>query len=173
MSTRMRHIILGLAVIAFGLVALTQPAWSLQQDGPAKRDPAKIQSNLEGEFRVFDPVGIHGPYPKEPYVAHPGDVLCMQLTYPISPPFPTKVVAHSNNAAATPMGELAVRSPGRIVTLTAGKKEEGVVGVGYLTVLGRASKPGMATITCEVSVGEGKTLEVPFKIKVEAAEGSQ
>ena len=170
MSSYVRHIVLGSVVIGLGLVALTQPAWSLQQQDGPNRDPASIHSNLEGEFRVFDPVNIHGPYPEAPYVAHPGDVLCLQLSYPISPPFPTKVVAHSNNAAATPMGELAVRSPGRIVTLAAGKKEEGVVGVGYLTVLGRASKPGMATITCEVSLGEGKTLEVPLKIKVEAAE---
>lgn len=158
-----RTIVVGL-VITVGLASLTRQVWSDEQDDGRKM--GAVQSDLKGEFHVLEPVPIAGPYPDTPHEVHPGDVICMQLSYPISPPFPSKLSAYSDSPAATPVGEFALRSSGKLVALSGGQEATGLVGVGYITVLGRASKAGMATITCEVKAGDGKPYIVPFKIKV-------
>lgn len=164
MSRRLARTALVGAVIALGLASLTSPVWSVQQDDA--RRLGTVRSDLKGELHVLKPVPIAGPYPDIPHEVHPGDVICMQLSYPISPPFPSELISYSDSPAATPVGDFAVRAPGKLVTLSGGQGAQGQIGVGYITVLGRASQTGTATITCEVKAGDGKPHVIPFKIRV-------
>jgi hypothetical protein len=160
MNTWTRGLILG--------IALAGSVWTVAargEDKPAAEPPA-VESQLDGQLRIAQPVSVHEPASTMPHACSVNDVYLFPVQYPISPPFPKSATASSDGPAVA--AKDVVRASGQLAYLTIKPQTGGRLGVGYLLVFVKALAPGKATVTAKITLADGKVKEVPFAIVVEA-----
>jgi hypothetical protein len=116
------------------------------------------------------PVFVQGPIPSLLRSARVGDLIQLQVSYPISPPFPTKACVETDNRALS--AECVVGTPGEVAILTL-KPQSGRIGVGFISAFVRAHTAGKATATVTVVFPDGTKKAVPFAFQIEGEPGAE
>jgi|GEM_PF-1627690 len=128
-------------------------------------DGESVSADLESSrLRILEPVGIFGSKPPRVQEAEVGDLVQLQLSYPISPPFPRHVDAKVTNRALTALW--IAGTDGKVVALTPGKPQQGLVGVGHFTVFLRANTPGRTSAEVTVTLTDDTVRKIPIKFLI-------
>jgi hypothetical protein len=136
--------------IGFGIAFLVCVCGAISQDvkGEAKAEKAAIEGVKGTVYR------INGNKQKESKVTcRVGDVVEIDWTYPIAPPFPSKATQHSSDAAI-------VKGFGIHGIINVG----GLIGTGELGAFFKADKNGQADLTFTIWRG---TMETVLKCAVQ------
>jgi hypothetical protein len=157
-------------MLVLGILALSCGRCEAQDDRKAKSDesPAEMKvssrDRLMGRLRLYDPVNIHGPYPYLLYTARTGDLVELQLSYPIAPPFPKSISVTYNPLRIEYIDVVATDN--RVLMLRPGETQTGNLGMGYYSVYLRAKNDGDTRVDVTVKLADGDTETVPFNFKI-------
>jgi hypothetical protein len=153
--------------IAFATVLTllgTSATTGLAQNEGALRGGESASAKLDSTtLRVQSPVNVHGPFPTLLREVEVGDVVQLQVFYPIAPPFPDAAMVKVSSRALTALlvtsneGEVAVLGP---------EPKQGLIGSGYLSAYVRANNAGEASAVVTVTYPGGAKKEVPFQFKI-------
>ena len=148
------------ALIALACAVVTFPSGkALAGNGES------VSADLESSrLRILEPVGIFGSNPPPVQEAEAGDLVQLQLSYPISPPFPRHVDAKVADRALTALW--IAGTDGKVVALTPGKPEQGFVGVGHFSVYLRANTPGQTSAEVTVTLSDDSVRKIPIKFLI-------
>jgi hypothetical protein len=130
----------------------------------AKADANDAFVDLAGSLLVELPVSFNGPPPEQAREISTGDLVLLQIRYPIVPPMPASVAAASKAnhvelvSAATTAREVALleRQP----------RAGGQIGVGFVQVLVRGTSAGKDQIAVRIKLSDGSVKSVPFVFEV-------
>src|SRR5262249_17526431 len=118
-----------------------------------------------GQLVLSEPViFINGPFSSMARNAKVGQTVVVQISYPIAPPFPKSATVDSGNDGFSPVG--VFRTDGELTALSPQPKR-GRIGVGFLSVVAKATKKGQTTLTAKIELADGTMKEVPVKFIVE------
>ena len=110
------------------------------------------------------PVSVNGPFPAKLRGAKVGDLVQVQITYPIVPPFPESAKLILKSRAFSEVG--VFRTDGQVAILTP-KPQQGAIGVGYISAFVKAVTPAKsAGFEVEVRDSAGKVKIVPFMFSI-------
>jgi hypothetical protein len=126
--------------------------------------PKSLTKPLTSNLALYPPVYVYGPYPYKLYTAHKGDLVQLQISYPVSPPHPELVTVTSSTNALLPLD--IVNTGGRVAILKPNKPMQGLYGVGHFSVFLRAARNGDASVTVKVKFSDGSVEEVPFQCRI-------
>jgi hypothetical protein len=160
----------GLAVMArwihFPLWTLSFAATALpgfgQDKSPAK--PAAGFVDIGDTLQVAAPVNINGPYSDEPRKVGNGDLLLLQIRYPVAPPMPASVAVESGQKHVELV--TTARTTAEIAALAREPRAGGMLGISFVQVLVRATSPGKDLLVVKVKRQDGSVKDVPFAIEV-------
>lgn len=134
------------------------------RDGQAAQPKADHPQPI-AQLNLSDPaVSIHGPFPTLMRGARPGDLIVVQVSYPMAPPFPKSAVIVPASRIFSPVG--VYRASGKVVTLTP-EPQQGGVGVGYLCAVVKAMKAGQGDFAVKVTLMDDSIREVTFTFLIE------
>jgi hypothetical protein len=161
MSLDFRRVVLPLvSIVVLGVAIRT----TLGETKTPNRDGPSVSADLNSSrLSVQQPVSIHGPFPKILRRVQVGDLIQLQLSYPISPPFPLRATVQVSNRALSALwitstdGEVAVLTP---------EPQQGMIGVGYFSVYLRANSPGSSTAKVTVTLADDTQKVVPFAFRI-------
>lgn len=143
--------------------ALGGPSAALASDGQSVS--AELGSS---HLRIQEPVSIYGPFPTLVREVNVMDLVELQVSYPISPPFPKGIEAKVGNRALTALW--IASTDGQVVALTP-KPQAGKIGVGFISVYLKANSPGESTVEVTVTLADGSKKVVPFVFAIRRREG--
>ena len=132
----------------------------------AKADAKDAFVDLAGNLLVELPVSINGPPSEQVHEISTGDLVLLQIRYPIVPPMPASVAMTSKDkhvefvSTATTAREVALleRQP----------RAGGQIGVGFVQVLVRGTSAGKDQIAVRIKLSDGSAKSVPFVFEVKA-----
>ncbi|MDB5390560.1 MAG: hypothetical protein JWM11_6206 [Planctomycetaceae bacterium] len=131
------------------------------QQGDAKKDEGY---KTIAELNLSEPiVSINGPFPTVLRGAKVGQLIQVQISFPISPPFPTSAKVEPDSDIFSVIG--VYRTEGEIAILTP-KPKQGAIGVGFLSVFVTAKKAGKGNFTVKVKLDGGTVKSVPFAFNI-------
>lgn len=121
---------------------------------------------LTGQLLVDPPVNINDSPPNIAREINSGDLMLLQIRYPIVPPMPASVAVTSNEkhvafvSAATTAREVALleRQP----------RPGGQIGVGFVQVIVRGTSAGKDQLTVRTKLADGSIKSLPFNFMVTA-----
>jgi hypothetical protein len=148
--------------IAWALVAAA--ATSALAQAKKKADADEKYVALSGNLLVDPPLGINDSPPEQARELGTGDLVLLQIRYPIVPPMPASVAVTSSQkhvelvSAATTAREVALleRQP----------RSGGQIGVGFVQVLVRGVSAGKDQLTVRVKLSDGSVKSLPFSFEV-------
>jgi hypothetical protein len=108
-------------------------------------------------------VDINGPIPTLLREAKVGQLIQVQIRYPIAPPFPQSAEVDLSTRAFSLVG---VYNTGGQVAILTPKPQTGGLGVGYLSVFVKAINQGRGTITAQIKLSDGTVKSVPFEFEI-------
>jgi hypothetical protein len=117
---------------------------------------------LTGDFVALEPVNINGPYPDKAHTVDVGDLVLLQIRYPIVPPMPSDVAVSSQSVEHVTTS----RTSGQVVILSRETPSGGGLGVGFVQVFVRGNKPGKDLVNVQIKRGDGSLKTVPFAFDV-------
>jgi len=135
-----------------------------RKDEPKEELKEFTRAKMLGRLRLYHPVPIGGPYPYLLYTARTGDLVQLQLSYPISPPFPKSVSVRYNPAYFDVID--VVGTANEVVILKPGEAQTGVIGLGYYSVYLKAKRDGRTSVQVPVEFEDGDTETVPFNFQI-------
>jgi hypothetical protein len=153
-------------VVAF--TTILPPSRLVAQDDQSKEDTKSesrdfgIRGLLLRKLRLYDPVYAFGPYPFLLYTANVGDLVQLQVSYPISPPFPKSITVTYSPRYFRVVD--IVETDGKVVTVPPTK--EGVLGVGYYSIFLKPIRAGNTYVSVTLTFENGDTAEVPFNFRI-------
>jgi hypothetical protein len=109
-------------------------------------------------------VFINGPFTPEARTVKVGQTVVIQISYPISPPFPKSARLDSGNGGFSPVG--IFRTDGEVTILTTQPKR-GRIGVGFLSVVVKAVKKGRTTLKAKIELTDGTVKVVPIAFEID------
>jgi len=146
--------LLQLAIGAVLLLGLATTSWGAK---------AEKEQGIQGSLKIPPAVGILGAAPSEPIQAGEGDVLLLQIRYPVVPPMP---IGAKLGAGAEGLQLLGVtRGSSAAAILTREPQSGGLLGVGFVQVLVRVRTAGKHAFEVEVKLGDDTVKKVPFVIE--------
>jgi hypothetical protein len=129
------------------------------------RDGESISVDLESShLKILEPVGIFESKPVAVQEVTTGDLVQIQLSYPISPPFPQHVDAKVANRSLTAVW--AAGSEGEVVTLKGSTPQTGKIGVGFFSVYVPANNAGPSSVDVTVTLADGKNVQVKIPLLI-------
>lgn len=144
-------VVVGLATIGF--------TGSLLAD-----DGGSAWANLDlSRLRILEPIGVHENSPPIEKIII-GEIVQLQVSYPISPPFPQNVEAKASERSLTVLG--IAGTEGKVVALPPGKSEEGKIGVGFFSVFLRANNIGNPTVEVKVTFSDESVRRLTVKFDI-------
>jgi hypothetical protein len=159
-------------VVILGVAAIMPVSHSKAQDNAKDQDNAKeekVETRAVGErglllknLRLYSPVPVHGPYPYLLYTANVGDLVQLQVSYPISPPFPRSITVRYYPEYLRFVD--LVETEGQVVVVP--PPQEGGVGNGYYSIFLKPVRNGRTHITVIVEFENGDIEEVPFAFSI-------
>jgi hypothetical protein len=165
-SENLRSMMLAIALCVSGY-ALQPGAIVAADDPPAGPLTTQDETKLLNGLKVYNPVFVHGPYPHLLYTANSGDLVEFQISYPISPPFPTGVSVTFDPAHFRFVDIL--NTGGEVVVLKPGQPQQGLIGVGYFSVFLKAVGEGNTQVDVKVTFDDGTSAVVPFHVRINPA----
>ncbi len=110
-------------------------------------------------LRIQEPVSIYGPFPRLVREVTTNDLIELQVSYPVAPPFPKRIALRVENRALTALW--IASTDGEIVALTP-KPQTGKVGMGYISAYVKANNAGQSKAEVTVTLADGTKKVVPF-----------
>ncbi len=160
-TTTRRVILAGVGATGLTLLGVRSGSARQEERGVGARETI-------AQLNVSQPsVFINGPIPTLMREAVVGDAILVQVSYPISPPFPKSVKVGLSSRALRLVG--VYRSAGEVAILTT-EPVQGKLGVGYLGILVQAMNSGTETITARITLSDNSVKEVPFTFGIAAPE---
>lgn len=161
--------LVGITAVATLLSVSGRLAQAADKEGGRKDEPKEerkefTRAKLIGRLRLYPPVPIQGPYPYLLYTARAGDLVELQLSYPIAPPFPKAVRVRYNPAYFEVVD--VVGTDNEVVVLKPGQAQTGVIGLGYYSVYLKAKRDGQTSVQVPVEFDDGDTETVPFNFQI-------
>lgn len=124
-----------------------------------------VSADLESSrLRILEPVGIFGTGALPVQEVTVGDLVQLQFSYPISPPFPKHIDARVADRSLTALS--IAGSDGKVVALTPGKPQQGLIGVGFFSVFLRANTAGRTSAEVAVTLADGTVRKVSVKFLI-------
>ncbi len=114
-------------------------------------------------LRIQEPVGIYGPFPYLLREVDENDLIQLQVTYPIAPPFPQHIEAKVANRALSALW--IAGTDAQVVTLMPAP-QSGNIGVGFISVYLKANSPGQNSAEVSVTLSDGTKKTVPFSFHI-------
>lgn len=134
--------------------------------GAAEEDATSSFSKL-ADLNLSEPqVCINGPFPSLMRSAEVGELVQVQIIYPICPPFPTAARIVLTGKHWSSVGVYSTQ--GKIVAWSHCLPQP-PLGVGYLSALLKAVKEGEEQFTVEVRLEDNSIKKVPFAFMIEPA----
>jgi len=121
------------------------------------------ERGLANELKLYSPVPVHGPYPYLLYTARTGDVVQLQLSYPIAPPFPRRVGVTFDPHFVKPLD--CVNTSGEVAVLEPGNPKEGVIGLGFYSLYIKGLRDGQTHLDVRIDFQDGDFEVVPFNFR--------
>jgi hypothetical protein len=151
--------------LAWGTVAISAVAGGIcaAQLSPHPA-PKSGYADITNNLIVEPPVDIHGPYPPQRRQVRAGDMVLLQIRYPIAPPMPKSVAVSADHQLLKPL--TAVTTSGPVAVLERKAPSDGKLGVGYVQVLMQCVRGGMDDLTVHLKLGDGSVKNVPFSFEV-------
>ncbi len=139
-------------------------ATGITRGGDAQGGGETVSAKLGStSLRVLGPVDVEGPVPELVREVEVGDVVQLQVAYPVRPPFPSEASVKVSNRALT---ALFVTSNGGRVAVPGPEAKQGVIGSDSFSAFVRASNSGEAKVIVTATYPDGAKKEVPFVFKV-------
>lgn len=146
--------------IAFACVAvsiLPAVAWA----GNGESAAADLATS---RLRVLEPVGIFETKPPAVQEVVVGELVQVQLSYPIIPRYPKHAQVKVADRALTALA--IAGSDGRVAVLYPGKPQTGLIGVGHFSVFLRANTAGPTSAEVTVTLSDDSKTKVPLKFLI-------
>lgn len=145
-----------------------QPALGAQK-GKAPRGGPVADADLDStQLIVLDPIPFGGPTAPVVREVKVGDIIQIQGTYPIAPPFPERACVKVSNKF---LSAVAVTTTSNQVAILGPKPQQGKIGVGYVSAYVRANSPGESTATFTEFFPDGGTKDITVAFKISEREG--
>ena len=135
-----------------------------EKDTPNAEMKVFNRSSIVGRLRLYSPVPIHGPYPYLLYTAKAGDLVQLQLSYPISPPFPRSVRVSYDSTYFDVID--VVGTDNEVVVLKPGQSQTGMIGLGHYSLFLKAKTEGRTRVDIKVTLEDGDSETIPFNFQI-------
>ncbi len=132
----------------------------------AKTDAKDAFVDLAGYLVVSPPVSIYGTPSEQVRTITMGDLMYLQLRYPIVPPMPVSVAVTSIFKHVEFVS--TARTSSEVALLGQRPRTSGIIGVGFVQVLVRGKTAGKDQLTVRIKLADGSVKEVPFAFEVKA-----
>lgn len=164
----MKRIALASSLALAALLSLfAQP--SAAQPEPARPAPKEGYVEITGGLVIEPPVNILGPAVELMREVRVGDLVVLQIRYPIVPPMPQSVTITSDNQAIAMVS--TARSAAEAAILSRQPRTNGKIGIGYVQLLVRPAKAGQQHFTAHIKLSDGSVKNVPFGFDVKPGIG--
>ncbi len=158
---------IGLLLVFLGLSTALASANAAEQY-PAHKAPATGYADIAGQLEVAPPLNIAGPFPYQLRKIRQGDVVLVQIRYPVVPPMPASVAISTEGKRIELVG--LARTSAEVALLAREPRQGGGFGVGFVQLVLRAVKPGTEHVTAHVKLADGSVKDVPLAFEIEASD---
>jgi len=151
------------------VICVSSFAWrATAQEYTLHKAPDQGYAKIDGNLVIQPPVNVNGPNPYILREVHVGDLVLVQIRYPIVPPMPTAVTISTDHKSIEFVS--TARSTSEAAILSQKPQTNGKIGVGYVQLLVRPMKAGKEQLTAHVKLFDGSVKNVPFAFDVKSSD---
>ena len=132
----------------------------------AKAEAKDMFVDLAGNLVVSPPVSIYGTPSEQVRTITKGDLVFLQLRYPMVPPMPVSVAVTSMFKHVEFVS--TARTSSEVALLGRSPRTSGIIGVGFVQVLLRGTTTGVDQVIVRFKLADGSVKEMPFVFEVKA-----
>ena len=155
--------ILLLALTIFG--CLSSAPLACAQKAPAAKAASDGFMDIGGNLTIDPPVNLYDPNAEHVVKVRVGDVVQLQVRYPIVPPMPKSVKISDDKKSIDLVATTLTAS--EVAILKREPQTNGKIGIGYIQVWVRPTRPGKHRAELKIQLQDGTTKNIFYMFEVQ------